>query len=166
MDSLSATTYKLVTTLSQALQVRRLRNTSYQFMTNYRQPISVIWQIYWYFHYYRAARQSGAYRVYLFYDDRGIPIGYGALSLKGIQLYATECVKPACRGHGYGKVILATLIEITRKQKRDLVAEIWASNERSIAMHKEAGFELMGTRTHNGGTINVYILKVNPTHDR
>lgn len=135
-------------------------------MTNYQQPISALRQICWYFQYYRAARQSGNYRVYLFYDHRGIPIGYGALRLKGIRLYLTECVEPAYRGHGYGKIILAALIEIAREEKRDLLAEIWASNERSIAMHKEAGFELIETRKHNDGMLHIYILKVNPTYDR
>lgn len=164
MDSVPITTHKLVTTLGAALQARRLRNSSYQFLTNHRQPISLIKQICWYFKYYCPARESGHYRVYLFFDDHGIPAAYGALYLKDVQLYVTECVKPACRGHGYGKVVLSALIEIAQKENRDLIAEIWDDNERSILMHKDAGLELMQTRAHNDGTLKVYILKASTTH--
>ena len=151
---------KAVTTLYQVLQIRNLRNTSYQFMTNHQKPISVIGQIIWYFRYYYSANRSGKYRVYLFYNTDNRLVGYGALCAKDNRLYLTECVSTVFRGQGYGKAILMKLVNIGQNEKQNLLAEIWADNGISSSMHEKLGFKLMQTSMHNNKELNTYLLRI------
>jgi RimJ/RimL family protein N-acetyltransferase len=133
---------KPITTLREVMQVRRLRNSCREYLTNYQNYISRLQQLIWYFFYFRRDRIRGKYRLYLCSDDRGLPVGYGALSLEGNDLLITECVATEYRGRGYGRLILEQLVRIAREEKRNLVAEIWSTNELSIALHEKAGFKL------------------------
>src|SRR5262245_52988155 len=124
------------------MQVRRLRNSCREYLTNYRDHITSLHQLVWYFRFFRHARITGNYRLYLWYDNSGVAVGYGALSLEGNELLITECVAIKHRGRGYGRLILNQMIHIGQEEERNLVAEIWPTNERSIALHEKAGFKL------------------------
>ncbi len=149
---------KLVDSLRDALQVRTLRNSCREYLTNHTVHIGVPQQLLWYFQYYRDAKQTEQYRLYLWYDDLGLPVGYGALSLEDGKLLITECVGTKHRGLGHGGLILACLVRIAREEKRDLVAEIWATNKASVALHEKAGFKLKSSRNKGGQEIRTYLL--------
>src|ERR1041385_2610412 len=94
-----------VESLSHVLQVRRLRNSCRDQLTNHHEHIGIAQQIRWYFQYYRRARIA-EYRLYLLLSDERIPLGYGAARLLDDKLLVTECVGTAYRGRGYGTMIL------------------------------------------------------------
>ena len=146
--------------LRDALTVRRLRNTCCEFMTNYQQKLGLWGQVRWYYRNYKKASRSGDYRIFLFRDSSGRALGYGALQLHGDQLYITECLETSVRGQGYGKQILASLVQTGREEGRALVAEIWASNQASRALHEKAGFVLTAQREHKGRELLVYQLGI------
>jgi RimJ/RimL family protein N-acetyltransferase len=154
-ESHSNFAHRLARSLPDVLAVRKLRNQCCAFMTNDQQTLSVWRQIRWYFTNYRRSLAAGSYRIYLFLDS-GKPVGYGALQLREGQLLVTECVAADRRGQGLGKNILDALIQIARREKRPLVAEIWASNQASIALHERAGFRRVESRLHKGAELNVY----------
>jgi RimJ/RimL family protein N-acetyltransferase len=151
---------KLVDNLKQAMQVRTLRNSCREYLTNHTAHIGIRQQLLWYFQYYRNAKQTEKYRLYLWYDDRGVPIGYGALALDDGKLLITECVATKHRGLGHGGSILDRLVRIALEEKRDMVAEIWAMNVGSVALHEKAGFKLESRRTKGGAEIRRYSLSV------
>ena len=148
---------RLVTSLTDAMAVRRLRNSCAQFMTNAREPISRWAQTKWYLKHYRRALREQRYRVFLFLE-RSRPVGYGALQLDQDQLLITECVDTEHRARGLGTTILNEMIAIAQREGRDLIAEIWASNGPSIGLHEKAGFVLEETRDHPDGELRVYRL--------
>lgn len=153
--------FRPVENLSQVLQVRMLRNSCCEYLTNHRKHIGILGQLRWYFRYYRSANNSRKYRLYLGYDDRGLPVGYGALSLEAGELMVTECVAAEYRGRGYGRLILDHLIGIGTREKRNLVGEIWSTNVRSIALHENAGFKLDSSDIKGGQEIRRYLLATN-----
>src|SRR5436190_5201259 len=114
-----------VESLSQVLQVRRLRNSCRDQLTNHGEHIGVTQQVRWYFQYYRRARISD-YRLYLLLSDERIAVGYGAARLQDEKLLVTECVSPRHRGQGHGTTILRHLIALGRSEGRELLAQIWS----------------------------------------
>jgi L-amino acid N-acyltransferase YncA len=150
--------FKLVDSLNDALKVRALRNSCREFLTNYTSAIGVWQQVWWYWTFYRQASHSSKYRVYLFCDDDGLPIGYGAIQLTNEQLFVTECVDSYQRGKKYGARILEQIIGIANSEGRDLVAEIWLTNVASIAIHEKEGFSLESTRMQMGKELRTYRL--------
>jgi L-amino acid N-acyltransferase YncA len=101
--------------------------------------------------------RASSYRIFLFFSA-GEPVGYGALQLVDDSLYVTECVETKYRGKGFGKAILARMISIAREERRKLVAEIWATNQQSIALHLKAGFVFQSSRTKAGQELHLYYL--------
>ncbi len=150
---------RLVTSLPEALTVRRLRNSCARYMTNYREPIGRWAQTRWYFRIYRRALRESSYRIYLF-RDAATAVGYGALQLRDGALLVTECVAAEHRRRGIGRGILEELIAIAHREGRDLVAEIWISNGPSIGLHEKAGFRLEKTRDHHGDSLGIYRLGI------
>ncbi len=145
---------RLVTNVFQALRVRRLRNTCRAYLTNYREAIAVRQQIRWFYATYRKLLQAGEYRIYLYAAGRSRSVGYGALHLQEGRLYITECVETTQRGRGYGTAILKHLLAAA--QGKPVIAEIWASNQASIALHTRAGFVLTSRREHHGEELLVF----------
>ncbi len=154
--------YRSVNSLSDALTVRRLRNSCCDCLTNYQEPIGLWQQIRWYFGKYRPAYRQGEYRLYLFTAPAVGVVGYGALQRHEDELLATECVGSAYRGRGFGRFILSKLVEIARQERRRLVAEIWSDNERSIRLHSQAGFVLVSERRHKDRPLSVYAYPLQP----
>ncbi len=149
---------RLVTGLKDAMAVRRLRNSCARYLTNARDPIGWWAQLQWYLRHYRRALRERRYRVYLFLE-KGRPVGYGALQRHEGRLLITECVAAEYRGRGIGSAILGELIAMARREGRDLVAEIWASNRPSVGLHEKAGFRLEKTLDHHGDVLSVYRLE-------
>lgn len=147
--------------LGEAMAVRRLRNSCREHLTNFQGRIGLLQQFRWYLGYYRRARRSGHYRLYLWRDEQDLLVGYGALSLYDGKLLVTECVATEHRGKGYGKFILRDLIRIAREEDRDLVAEIWATNEASVTLHERAGFKLVSSFTRQDKELRTYVLPAN-----
>lgn len=139
--------------------VRSLRNSCREDLTNHRDHIGVAQQVHWYFRSYRPLRRSGSYRLYLLYNNEGTPVGYGALALRDRQLYVTECVAREHRGLGHGRSILAQLMSIACEEQRDLVAEIWEENHRSIALHVRAGFTFLSRDLKRGKVVETYCMR-------
>jgi len=158
--------FRLVDSLQEVLTVRSLRNACRQYMTNYQGRISLFRQVLWYFNDYRHARRASTFLLYLCYSEAGSPVGYGALRLQDHQFYVTACVGPDYRGKGYGKAILAEMISIAQEKNRDLVAEIWVTNERSITMHEKAGFTLCPRSAKADTELRAYGLKCRDRGDR
>lgn len=149
-----------LSSLRDALIVRRLRNTCCEYMTNYQQTLGLWQQVRWYYRNYKRASRSGDYRIFLYRDSYGRALGYGALQLHDGQLFITECLETSVRGQGYGKQILASLVQTGREEGRTLVAEIWADNAASRALHEKAGFQLVERREHKGRELLVYQLGI------
>src|SRR6476619_6250408 len=103
--------FKLVQTLQEAMQLRVLRNSCREFLTNEKRHLGLAPQCRWYFRSYRRAMKEGSYRAYLLINDAGVAVGYGALALDQEDLLVTECVAPRLRQQGYGRLILQHLVE-------------------------------------------------------
>lgn len=142
------------------MQVRKLRNSCRDHLTNHRDHIGILQQAVWYIRHYHRARETAEYRLFLARNNEGLPVGYGALAEDAGRLLVTECVAPKYRGLGHGKWILNRLLDIAREENRDVVAEIWADNDRSIAMHEKAGFKLESGGDKEGRAIQTYLLPV------
>lgn len=150
-----------VESLSQVLQVRRLRNSCRAQLTNHNEYIGWIRQTRWYFSYYRRACVAD-YRLYLLLSDARVPLGYGAARSQDDQLLITECVGTAHRGQGHGTTILQHLIAIGRGEGRELVAQIWSDNLASVSMHEKAGFKLQSIETKGERELATYVLRILP----
>jgi len=148
-----------VESLSQVLQVRRLRNSCRDQLTNHNEYIGLVRQTRWYFRYYRRARVAD-YRLYLLLSDARVPLGYGAAHLRDDQLLITECVNTGHRGQGHGTTILRHLIAIGRAEGRELVAQVWSDNRASVSMHEKAGFKLQSIETNRGRELATYLLRI------
>ena len=63
----------------------------------------------------------------------------------------TIYIDPSFQGRGIGKLLLASLLaEARRIGVRLVVASITSTNEVSIALHRQAGFEVVGTLRNAG----------------
>ena len=154
---------KLASSLADVMRVRVLRNSCRSYLTNYKGHIGPIQQIIWYFRKYQPARKSGRYRLYLLRNNDGAAVAYGALALEDDKLLITECVGEKYRRKGYGSAMLAELIEVALSERRDLLADIWATNRGSIALHEKSGFQLMSVSTRNDEEVRRYLLPRTPT---
>jgi len=152
--------FKMVDRLREAMQVRVLRNACRRHLTNSREHIGFFRQLRWYFKNYRGDRKTASYRLYLLYDEQNSPVGYGALAFRNEKLFITECVDRAYRGRGYGLFMVQRLIEIAAEEKHSLVADIWANNAPSLALHKKAGFELVSRATKEGQELQRHVLSL------
>jgi len=157
--------FKLVESLREAMQVRRLRNECRAQLTNSKDHIGLLKQSRWYFQNYRSAKKTGNYRLYLLYDERGSAVGYGALALNDGKLLITECVGLSYRGRKYGRLILDSLIHLASAEGRDLVAEIWADNVSSLALHRGAGFALEAQLMKAGEELQRHLLAYSPENN-
>ncbi|CAM4210803.1 GNAT family N-acetyltransferase [Kerstersia similis] len=98
-----------------------------------------------------AARVQDGFPVLVLTDAAGAVLAYGSFgpwrSFDGYR-YTVEhsvYVRSDSRGMGLGRRMLAALIDAARAQGRHvMVAAIDASNEASIALHRQLGFEESG----------------------
>jgi L-amino acid N-acyltransferase YncA len=156
--------FKLVESLREAMQVRRLRNECRAQLTNSKDHIGILKQSRWYFTHYRSAKKAATYRLFLLYDEHDLAVGYGALAFSNGRLLTTECVGRSYRGRKYGRVILDNLIRVASTEGRDLVAEIWATNVSSLALHQSAGFALESQIMRAGEELQRHLLAYSADH--
>src|SRR5262245_3370720 len=152
---------KLVETVAESMRVRQLRNGCREYLTNYTGHIGTLRQLLWYFRFYRHSRKTTQCRLYLWYDNDGVAVGYGAMAFEEGRLLVTECVSKTERGKGHGGAILDNLVRIATAEGKNVVADIWASNTRSIAMHEKRGFMLESSISRDGSELRTYVLSVN-----
>jgi RimJ/RimL family protein N-acetyltransferase len=145
--------FKRVRSLRDALAVRKIRNEGCSYLTNDQNKISVLGQVNWYYSFFK---NQVDYQLYLLMDK--VPVGYGAIHKEGKKWYITEVVKEKFRHKGYGTIILFALKEFAKLEESQLIAEIWASNKKSIALHIKHGFKLNGSKMKSGKKINIYYV--------
>lgn len=155
-------TFNPLNSINDALVVRDIRNQCRTYLTNYTGYIGILRQIYWYFTYYRRAAREGTYRVFLTRNSKNQPVGFGALLRHDQELLVTECVKEKYRGKGYGQAILKKLINIGKREKLVLVAEIRNTNKASIALHEKNKFKLKSIKSKPGFKLRIYKLPATP----
>lgn len=75
-------------------------------------------------------------------------IGYGVLSVASGEAHILNlCVAPPEQGRGYGRRILARLLDLARWHRADRVfLEVRPSNRSAIALYHSAGFNEIGKR--------------------
>ena len=59
----------------------------------------------------------------------------------------TERVGEKYRRRATAAPVLAELIDVALSERRDLLADIWATNQGSIALHEKSGFQLISVST-------------------
>ena len=104
-----------------------------------------------------AAKAAGGFQVLGLVNDEGTLLGfasYGAFRPQPAYKYTVEhsvYVHPDHRGSGFGKVLLAALIQAAKEDQRHaLVGVIDADNEPSRNLHESLGFQLVGTMPQVG----------------
>ena len=126
--------------LKAVLTLRKLRNSCAHRYTGFTGNISVVSQILWYYKSYRRLEKNSEYRVWLFNDQQGRALAYGALSKDQNDLVLTECVAPLSRGRGAGMQVVNFLKTIVETEGMRAVALIKNDNIESIGLHQKAGF--------------------------
>jgi len=97
------------------------------------------------------AKTSGQFPVIGFESDSGELLGfatYGTFRAYPAYKYTVEhsvYVAPQMRGQGLGKQLLAEIVSAANDAgMHAIIGAIDADNEASIALHKKAGFKLVG----------------------
>ena len=150
--------YRPVRGIHDAIVVRSIRNTCYQYLTNNPSPIGFLQQVRWYYATYRKLERSSQFRLFLFFDAEIHAVGYGALKRVNDDLLVTECVRYGYRGQGSGTFILRVMMSVAKKEGRTLIAETWADNQASIALHERQGFVLASKQENSGRELRTYVL--------
>lgn len=95
--------------------------------------------------------RSGAHAVVVAVDDDGTVAGFGALSAYRERAgYATTVedsvyLAESFRGRGAGRLLLEELVGFARSHGfHAMMAKIVGDHEASIALHRNAGFEIVG----------------------
>ena len=101
--------------------------------------------------------RSGAYAAVVAVDDDGEVVGFASLSpYRTRPAYSTTVedsvyVRADQRGKGVGRFLLDELLAVaSRHGFHSIIARIVGGNEPSIALHRAAGFELVGTEREVG----------------
>lgn len=149
--------FKLVTSLTDVMRVRSIRNSCRQYLTNHSDYISRVQQFRWYFRTYGPRQKRGDFRLYLMADEKNRPIAYGALAREGDNLLITECVAREHRNKGVGTVVLDRLLQIAADERKPVIADILATNAASIALHEKAGFSFKAAFASDGRELKRYI---------
>jgi phosphinothricin acetyltransferase len=101
--------------------------------------------------------RSGAYAAVVAVNDDGEVVGFASLSpYRTRPAYSTTVedsvyVRADQRGHGVGRFLLDELLAVAKLHGfHSIIARIVGGNEPSIALHRGAGFELVGTEKEVG----------------
>jgi phosphinothricin acetyltransferase len=101
--------------------------------------------------------RSGAYAVLVAEDDQGLVAGFASLSpFRDRPAYATTVedsvyVDRGRRGEGIGRLLLDELVSTaTAHGFHTVIARIVGGHETSIALHRGAGFAVVGTEREVG----------------
>jgi ribosomal-protein-alanine N-acetyltransferase len=80
--------------------------------------------------------------------ERGLPIGYGVLSVALDEAHILNvCVAPERQGRGLGRYLLRALLRGARERRAERVfLEVRPSNPHAIALYHSEGFNEIGRR--------------------
>jgi phosphinothricin acetyltransferase len=102
------------------------------------------------------SNRSGAHAVLVAAEGNEI-VGFGSLSpYRDRPAYSTTVedsiyVRRDCRGQGVGKMLLVELLRLaTAHGFHAVIARIVGDHDASIALHRAAGFEIVGTEREVG----------------
>ncbi len=109
------------------------------------------------------ANRSGAHAVVVAEDD-GVVVGFGSLSpYRDRPAYSTTVedsvyVTRDRQGQGVGTALLLELVRVaTAHGFHSMMARIVGGHEASIALHRSAGFEVVGTEREVGRKFNRWL---------
>jgi L-amino acid N-acyltransferase len=107
--------------------------------------------------------RSGAHAVIVAVDGAEI-VGFASLSpYRDRPAYATTVedsvyLRPDQRGAGIGRLLLDELVKLaTQHGFHTIVARVASDHEASIALHRAAGFEMVGTEREVGRKFNRWL---------
>lgn len=112
--------------------LRKVRNLNLKFLTRNRKYISIFKQIYFYLF------LSKKYRVYIIKKDNK-NAGYLLLKRHNKFYFITEVILKKYRKQNLG----TQAINFAKKKYKNLVAEIFVNNKKSIYFHKKMGFKFL-----------------------
>jgi len=115
--------------LSDYLELRRIRNSGCEFLTNFSGRIGVFKQLKFWLH-----RKD--HEIYIF-SYKGETVGYISISCANQCYLITIVMLPGFRGAGLGKIA----VNYIKQFYSPMVAEIFANNIRSIKLFESCGFE-------------------------
>jgi L-amino acid N-acyltransferase len=109
------------------------------------------------------AERSGAFSAVVA-EDEGVVVGFASLSpYKERAAYRTTVedsvyVEPSYQGHGAGKLLLETIVEVARSSGfHAVMARIEAGGAASRALHTSCGFTLVGVEREVGRKFNRWL---------
>ena len=114
--------------LSDYLVLRRIRNSGCEFLTNFNGKIGLLRQL----RFWSCRRQHEIYLV----SHHGQDVGYVSVVYSGGSALITIVMLPDYRAKGLGKVA----INYIKQFYNPVVAEIFATNLRSVALFETCGF--------------------------
>jgi len=123
---------KRLETLTEAQQVREIRNSFRRNMTRHTEHITPEQQNAW-FHRYINTSET----MFLYYDTHQCLVGYGYITQRNNQYWGTLAVKAEFQGKGYGKFIYQDMID----KYGEIWIEIYADNVESLHAAVKAGFQ-------------------------
>ena len=117
-----------------AERLRQIRNSCRDYMTGHPAEITPAEQAAWW-----ASEERRAWRIWLFEDAWGTPVGFGLIRPVGGRWWATLGLLPEWRGRGHGTAIYRHLIA---QCPGDLHIDVLLTNVASARAAERAGFRL------------------------
>lgn len=115
--------------------LRQIRNTCREFMTGDQREVTPAQQVA-----FLARAYADGWRVWLFDDPEGTPVGFGLMRPVGGRWWATLGLLPDWRGRGHGTAIYRHLIAHC---PGDLYIDVLLTNAASARAAERAGFRLI-----------------------
>lgn len=131
----AALTPRVPTTDADAEALRQIRNECREFMTGDPRPVSAEAQ-----RGFLVRAYEQGWRVWLFDDPAGVPVGFGLIRPVGGRWWATLGLLPDWRGRGHGTAIYRHLIA---RCPGDLYIDVLLTNAASARAAERAGFRLV-----------------------
>jgi GNAT superfamily N-acetyltransferase len=132
---------KPITSLFQALVMRRIRNEVRAYLTGNSQHISFVGQVVWYFRVYKPAFEAERMVGYLLVVD-GKAIGYGLIRLDHDRWWVTGAILKKWRGRGFGRVLFNHLTVLASNYAhRDAWLRVFKWNQRAIKLYTKLGYK-------------------------
>lgn len=149
--SSSVITYKNITTLEEAEELRVLRNECAEWMTKDTSQISPERQA----EFFRSKIVPGAIEGFLMYSDDEA-VAYGLLIWDGEgRAWSSTGVKISARGRGFGKTVTVENVRRAHAHGVPMWAEVRADNAGQQKICRSIGYEITDTFTRDGLVIDL-----------
>ncbi len=82
-------------------------------------------------------------------ENNGLPVAYAVMSVGAREAHMLNlCVRPELQNKGYGRAILADMMDLARRLRADILfLEVRPSNLAARALYERLGFNELATRT-------------------